>query len=177
VAVPGAVPAPPGAVPPPAPTVPDKYELKLPDKAVLDATAVERSAAFAKAHGLSQEAAQKQLEHTNAELAAFVDAQQAAFASTTKAWVDVVKADPELGGANFDTTIKDSKAAIDRFATPEFKKALSDTGFGNHPELVRVFAKIGKAMANDGLVRSGSDTGAAPRDLANILYGEKTPTQ
>ena len=43
-------------VPPPAtpPAVPEKYDLKLPEKSVLEASAVDEIAAYAKAQGLSQ---------------------------------------------------------------------------------------------------------------------------
>jgi hypothetical protein len=127
----------------------------------------------ATASGLSQEHAQKAVEQVSAEVQTFVQEQQVAFAATTKGWVEVVKADPEMGGDKFAATIKDAAKPIDRFFTPAFKKALSDTGFGNHPELVRGFARIGRAMGDDTMVRPGADGGGpARKSTADVLYGE-----
>lgn len=47
------------------------YALTLPEDAVIEAGAIERTIAFAKAAGLSPEAAQQALEHANGEVAAY----------------------------------------------------------------------------------------------------------
>lgn len=154
-------------------TAPLTYTLTLPKDSVLDASTIERATAHAKALGLSQTAAQKNLEHVHAEVAGYVERSKVTFAETTKGWVDVVKADPELGGDKFGATIRDAAKPIERFFTPAFKKALNDTGFGNHPELVRGFARIGRAMADDTFVRPGADgSGGTKKSTADVLYGQ-----
>lgn len=149
------------------------YTLTLPKDSVLEASVIERATAHAKALGLSQDSAQKNLEHVNAEVAAYVATAKTTFAATTKGWVDAVKADPELGGDHFEATVKAAALPIEKFATPAFKKALSDTGFGNHPELVRTFARIGKAMSDDKIVKPGPDGGTGGRSYEDIFYGKK----
>lgn len=151
--------------------------LKLPEKALISAKALERVTATATALGLSQEHAQKALDETNAVVADYVEEQKASFATTTKGWIDVVKADAEMGGDKFAATIQDAAKPIDRFFTPAFKKALSDTGFGNHPELVRGFARIGRAMSEDKIVRPGPEGGTGGgRSYEDIFYGDKDKT-
>jgi hypothetical protein len=45
---------------------------------------------------------------------------------------------------------------------------LNTTGLGNHPDLVKTFVKIGKAMSEDGMV-DGSNQGQL--SAAKVLYG------
>jgi hypothetical protein len=139
------------------------YTLTLPKDAALPADSVERTTAFAKAEGLSPEAAQKVLELTNTEVANFRDAKTAEFETLSRVtWVKEIEADPELGGKNLPETKVALKAAADRFLTPEDRAQLDASGFGNHPMLVRMFARIGKAIRDDGFVQGGS--GADGRD-------------
>ena len=56
------------------------------------------------------------------------------------------------------------------FATPELKKALNETGFGNHPELVRLFVKIGKSLSEDSFTTKGADEQHAKTDTAKTLF-------
>ena len=79
-------------------------------------------------------------------------------AKQIEAWVGEIKADKEIGGANFDTSVRHAQAAAKKFGSPEFLAALDATGMGSHPELVRVFARIGKAMAEDTFVAPGKES-------------------
>ena len=63
----------------------------------------------------------------------------------------------------------DERVDLDLFGTPELKTYLNDTGLGNHPDLVKAFVKIGKAMSEDGMV-DGSNQGQ--RSAAEVLYGK-----
>lgn len=123
--------------------------------------------------GLSQDHAQKALEFAHTEVATFVKGQETTFHKVTREdWPAAVKADKEIGGEHYDRTISRVNLAIERFATPEFKKVLNDTGYGNHPELVRIFERIGAAMAEDGNIRpSGSVGGQKP--MEDIFYGKQ----
>lgn len=149
--------------------VPDKYELKLPDGALIDPKRVDEIAAFAKAQGLSNEQAQGILERENGAVSSFVQNQNETIKAKTESWVSEVKADKELGGDNFPQTVEAAKRAVDKFATPDFKKHLEETGLGNHPELVRVFARIGKAMSDDSSVFPNAQTGGK-KSIEDIFY-------
>lgn len=165
-AVAGDAAAAPGATPQAAPV---EYALTLPQDSFLEPSAVERVTAFAKAEHLAPVAAQKVLDLAQAENAAFVEKQKADYTAKITGWETAVKADPELGGANFSRTLTRTVAVLDRFGDQELKEALKSTGFGNYPALVRFVDKIGAAMANDGIVNSGhaaSDT----KPIADLLY-------
>ena len=147
--------------------VPEQYTLKLPDGAVLDASAVEEVAAFAKERKLTNEEAQAILERDNAKIASYHEAQRQKLAQQVEQWVVEAKADKEIGGEAFPKNVEMAKRVLDRFAPQEFKDALNETGLGNHPELIRVFARIAKAMSEDQLVVGGpsAQTQKSPEEV------------
>jgi hypothetical protein len=101
----------------------------------------------------------------------FVEGEKAKLAKEQKAWVDESKNDTEIGGDKFAASAEMAKRVVQRFGTDAFKKALNDSGLGNHPELVRVFVRIGRAMTEDQLVLpSGNPT--KQRSAADVLYGD-----
>lgn len=150
--------------------VPEKYDLKPPKDSPLEAGDVERIAAYAKAQGLSQEEASKLLERDHQSLAAYADRQKQKWEETRSGWIDTIKSDKELGGDNMPKVAEVARRVIDRYASQSLRDALNETGFGNHPELVRVFYRIGKEMANDETILSNAPQ-TSKRSAAEILYG------
>ena len=71
----------------------------------------------------------------------------------------------------FNESIELSKRVIDKFGSQELKQQLDATGFGNHPELVRIFSKIGKAMGDDKLVIVNRQD-QPKKTLAEKMYGD-----
>lgn len=83
-----------------------------------------------------------------------------------EAWAQAVEKDPELGGAKLDATKTDAARALDRFGGKALREVLEASGYANHPELVRAFAKIGREFAEDKI-----DQGKpAPADPLRALY-------
>lgn len=150
--------------------VPEKYDLKLPDQTTLDASDLERIAADAKAQGLSQEDAQKMVNRDNQTLAAYAEKQQESMAKARSAWVEAVKTDKEFGGESLPKSLELAKRALEQFGSDEFRSALEETGLGDHPELVRVFYRIGKLMANDSFVVGAGSSTLTHKSIAEVLY-------
>lgn len=122
---------------------------------------LEGFAATAKELGLSQENAQKML-------AAMVPTARQYLVDDLKAksqeWASLSEKDPEIGGANFKANVGVANQALKQFATPEFTALLRGSGLGAHPEVVRVFYRIGKAMQQDhGVTGSASAPAGARR--------------
>jgi hypothetical protein len=149
------------------PVTPEKYEFTAPEGVTLDADAVAEFEPIAKELNLSNDQAQKLVELQTK----FVQKQHAAWETQVQTWVAEVNADKEIGGKALAENVKHAQRAIGQFGTPELKAALDATKMGNHPELVRVFARIGKAMADDTFVPSGSPAGTK-RDAAEIMFGK-----
>lgn len=152
------------------PVVPEKYDLKLPEGATLDAGAVEKTASFSKEQGFTNDQAQALL---NRDVQMEVGRQallQKQVADLSPQWHAEIKNDKELGGQNFERTTARSRMAFKEFATPGLKKFLEDTGMTNNPELVRTFERIGSRMENDKFVRADTAVSTARNTAAERLF-------
>lgn len=148
---------------------PEKYEFKPAEGQELDTAALEQFEPIARELNLSNEQAQKMVDLYGTKILPMVQQQQAeAWQKTTEQWAEDVKADKEIGGDKLTANLSAAQRALDLFGSPELKEYLEGTGLGNHPELVKTFIKIGKAMSEDGMV-DGSNQGQ--RSAAEVLYG------
>lgn len=148
---------------------PEKYEFKAPEGTELNASVIGAYSDVAKELDLSQEAAQKVLD----KVAPVMAAQQADALRVMNAdWLDATKSDKEFGGEQLDGNLAMAKKALEVFGTPELTKLLNDTGLGNHPEVIRVFYRTGKAISEDRFTASGS--GGKPADDVRRLYSNSS---
>lgn len=148
------------------------YEFKLPDGVKLQGEALDELKATAKELGLTQEQAQKVADLGAKQAQAFTTQLMEYQRTQTAEWANATKADKEIGGDKLDENLGVAKKALDTYATPELKKLLNDSGLGNHPEVIRTFFKVGKAISEDGKIVTGS-AGEKSRDatpIANRLY-------
>lgn len=149
---------------------PEKYEFKPTEGQELDSAALEQFEPIARELNLSNEQAQKMVDLYGTKILPMVQQKQAeAWQAQTEQWAADVKADKEIGGDKLTANLSAAQRALDLFGTPELKTYLNDTGLGNHPDLVKAFVKIGKAMSEDGMV-DGSNQGQ--RSAAEVLYGK-----
>lgn len=81
-------------------------------------------------------------------------------AQQRKAWLDAFNADPDIGGGKREETIHLAAKGLDALGFKDghpFRAALNETGFGNHPDMIRAFRQIGQMVSEDGLfVRENS---------------------
>ena len=150
---------------PTEPVVPEAYDLKMPEGVELDQAATTEFTAIAKELKLDQAAAQK-LADIGAKMA---QRQADAHAQLVETWTEQVKTDKEIGGDKLAENLGVARKAIDTFGSPELKALLNSTGLGNHPEVVKLAFKVGKAISEDGFV-SGSPKGNTTNDPAKKLF-------
>ena len=148
---------------------PEKYEFTAGEGVELDADALKDFEPVARDLNLTNEQAQKLVDAYPKILAGVQQRQAEAWQKQTEGWAETVKADKEIGGDKLTANLSAAQRALDQFGTPELKEYLSATGLGNHPDLVKTFVKIGKAMSEDGMV-DGSNQGQ--RSAAEVLYGK-----
>lgn len=154
------------------PAAPATYDLKLPDGSPLDPSRVERIVSLAKERGLSNEAAQELLNGEHEGVSAFMEHQQAMMAKKDEAWIEELKSDPDFGRDKFDENLELAKRALDHFGDAELKQELNKTRLGNYPRLVKMFNRIGRAMASDKLILPSS-SGSEKKSLEDRLYPDK----
>jgi len=148
---------------------PEKYEFKAGEGVELDTEALKDFEPVARDLNLTNEQAQKLVDAYPKILAGVQQRQAEAWQAQTEQWAADVKADKEIGGDKLTANLSAAQRALDLFGTPELKEYLNTTGLGNHPDLVKTFVKIGKAMSEDGMV-DGSNQGQ--RSAAEVLYGK-----
>jgi hypothetical protein len=150
-----------------APEVPEAYDLQMPEGVELDKAAADEFTAIAKELKLDQTAAQK-LADIGAKMA---QRQQEAHVKLVESWVEQVKTDKELGGDKLEENLGTARKALDTFGTPELKDVLNASGLGNHPEVIKAFMKVGKAISEDRFVTGapkGNDTDPARKLFPNM---------
>jgi hypothetical protein len=147
-----------------APVVPEVYELKMPEGMDLDKDAASEFSTLAKELKLDQATAQK-----FADIGAAMATRQAeAHAAQVQSWVDSVKSDKEIGGDKLAENLGIARKAFEQFGNQSARDIITNSGLGNHPDLIKMFIGIGKAMSDDGFVR-----GAAPgtsESVADKMY-------
>jgi hypothetical protein len=97
---------------------------------------------------------------------------QGNFAKQNQEWVDSFRKDPEFGGLNYGLSVGYIQKALGVFSTPEERAALEREGYGNRLELVKAWARVGRAMASDKSF-SGAPSSAEPVPTQTKLYGGK----
>lgn len=148
---------------------PEDYEFTFAEGVEIDPDTLGDLKGLSKELGLTKEQAQQVADLGAKQAQKWVAAQEAAIAETTSAWIEQVKSDKEIGGDKLAENLATAKKALDKFGTPELRALLDESRLGNHPELIRAFHRIGKAIADDALVPGGRSTyGSA--DPARRLY-------
>lgn len=140
--------------------VPEEYEPFAIDGQQFSEEQVAGFATTARKLGLSQENAQEMF-------AAMVPTAREYLVNDlvakSKEWADATAKDPEIGGANFEANKGIAKQAYARYATPELRAILTGSGLGNHPEVIRLFFRIGKTMQQDSGVTGSASAPATVR--------------
>ena len=161
-AAPAAAPAPAQAAQEAAPAgAPEAYEpFKVGDAelAAEDQAAVE---ALARELNLPQSAAQKLAEARAAERSTSQAATQQALADARAGWAAAAQADAEIGGEKFAENLATAKKALSTF-DPQGKLAplLEQSGFGDHPDVIRFLHGVGKALTGDRFVPASGSSSA-----------------
>lgn len=143
----------------------------------LDTDAIAAATPLMRAFGVADDKAQDFINQAAPVIAGMVEragkaaaeAQLQQQAALRTEWANTVKADPELGGANYEKTVAMSAIALDKFFDQETRDMLNVTGLGNNPGVVKGFAKMGAHFA-DGEIVTGDPT---PLTKAHPLYDDK----
>lgn len=153
----------------------EAYDFTAPEGMEVDAVLAEKAQPVLKELGLTQAQANK-LAGLMAEVrAAEGDAIAASYVKAQQDYVKAAKADPEIGQTNWDTSVKQANAALQKFGTPALVAALSEHGIQNHPEMIRFAARIGLHTADD-VADPGTHVDTTNVPPEERWYGKTTAT-
>jgi len=156
---------------------PLKYEdFKLPEGLAKDDKLLTAFIENAAKHHVSQDAAQAVIDAIAPQVSEALSAPYKEWEARQTAWLDEINKDPEIGGAK----LKPVQAQIGKLLVdtalidPGFQQAMIETGAGNHPAVVRTFAKLAAAYT-EGRPSPVGRPAEQPRTLAQKLYPNLPP--
>lgn len=155
----------------PLDTVPEdgNYTLTLPDDMQVDEAMLGALAPAMKEAGITG----KQANTLAAAFAAQQKAQFEQFGQTVAGWAKTAQADPEIGGVNWDASVANAQKVIKQFGSDGLREYLNQTGAGNHPEVIRLMAKVGAVISEDN--PTSTSQGKVARDTVATLYPDDQP--
>lgn len=165
------------AAPDEADIVPEdgKYTLTMPDGIALDEELLGALGPDFRELGLTNGEAQKLADRFIAIQAGRAEVRGKVWGETVSKWADDAKADSEIGGRRWDATVRDSRRFVNNMGTPALREYLEASGGGNHPELIRIFAKAGALIREDDPATGGAGGTGRPVDPAHVLFPNDAP--
>lgn len=153
---------------------PASYTISLPDGMYLSDDMRDAFTATAHKYGLTNEAANALIALHIQQVNANERERVSRMADRSAQYERATRQDPEIGGAKFESAIAAAKTALNRFGTKALIDVLDETGLGNHPEIVRLFARLGKSISEGRYVPTqGQPTPEKPRGAAALYPNMK----
>lgn len=149
-------------------------DLKLPDgldaKHAAVAPALESIRNLAKEAKFSAEQAQKVVDAYGPALkAAVAQAEQLQkIEAERKEWPAQLRADKEIGGANYDASMKLAGQALTQFGGKDLAALMQAHGLGDNPLLVKFCVRVGKALGEDSGAGTNNDAPPIPDAEAKL---------
>lgn len=140
-----------------------------PEGVEIDDAAKERLEAFvetAQGMKLTPDQYQQLIDFDRERSAGATDALIADYQVRVDGWVDAVKKDKVLGGDKLNDTLRTSMLAQAKYGSAELAALFAvpsaenpnGLGIGNHPEIIRLFHKIGRDFDEDTLIEDAKTT-------------------
>lgn len=145
------------------------YTLTAPEGYPISEGALKGLNEVCKSANLNEEQAKAVMAYMQGNYTSFVAQQQEAMQAQAKAWIGEFQADKEFGGDKFNASLADAQRALATFDEGgTVSKMLAETGYGNNPEVLRIFARVGRALGEDKLIGKGG--GAEQKPLEDRMY-------
>lgn len=81
-------------------------------------------------------------------------------------WEAASRADPEFGGEKLGENLAIANRALEAYDPQgEIRAMLTETGYGNHPDIIRFMLAIGRDLSPDRMVGGGHNSGGDARTL------------
>lgn len=152
---------------------PEKYDFTAPEGSALDSGILTEFEGIARELKMPQEEAQTIVAKLAPKISERIAAQQQEAVATASAqWADASKSDKEFGGDKLPESLAAGEKFLQTFATPELRTLLKDSRLGNHPEVIRMIVRAGKALSEDGFV-TGKSKAETSRDNSEMARASR----
>lgn len=102
----------------------------------------------------------------------FIEKTHAKYHEQVDGWIKEGKKDPEFGGKDYEKNMAAVNKAFTTYGSEALGKFLDDYRFGDHPEVIRMFYRIGQTLTEDS--KAGAGIGKKPssdgKTLAERMY-------
>lgn len=149
------------------------FEVTLPEGYEIEPVIMDEFKQVARSLNLTREQAQNLVSLQSKLTEQTAQTQAQIYAQGIQKWAEVARADREIGGVEFDRNVAVARKAIQTFGSRDLIDFVNTSGVGNHPELIRMLVRVGKAMGEDGRVSAGGaspSADAALRSLYPTMY-------
>jgi hypothetical protein len=162
--------------------VPEAYEFSLPEGMTLDQGLLDKATPTFKELGLTNEQASKLVgiyaEHVKAMGEGAGEAAESWYqerrtqeiAQANEAGLSTIKADPEIGGNQFDAVRSRVVEAVGAKGTPELRQTFDKLGLANDPEIVRFINRLIDYTPTDKGERAGGAGGTGDAPIESRMY-------
>ena len=155
--------------------IPDRYELTLTVKGddgkdqpvQIDPVLLSEATPVLKDLGLTNDQANKVAGLVPKVQHRLMQQQSDEFATLRSDWAKQARTDPEIGGAKWQQSVRYAGMAFDAAGVGKndpFRDVLDDSGLGNHPLFIKVFARLGRKLAG----QQGGKASGVPDRLATL---------
>jgi hypothetical protein len=170
------------------------FDLVVPEGYSMDDSATKEFGEFAQEIGVDQEKAQKMLDRHLDSLGKALGRDQDSLKGIHESWASESMNDKEFGGTSLAENIVGARKVMNSFSSPatdgdgkpvlhpegvmkgqqmtKVEVLLNQTGMGNHPEMIRIFHRISKAISEDTFVQGDMKPTENKKTHADIMYGE-----
>lgn len=145
------------------------FEFKMPEGFTLDPEVQGRFVGLLKDAKISPENGQKLLELAVDHVQRFQNEGFATWRKQQEDWKESLRTDKDFGGQKYPETLKAANSILAKFGSPELVNDLTGTGFANNAELVKLLARVRKAIGEDRVVEGGP-AGAKSMSKAEAMY-------
>lgn len=152
------------------PEAPESYEdFALPEGYEANEADLGEFKTLAKDFNLSQEQAQSLIDFEAKRMQDQTSQLVETWKGQVGGWLDDAKADKEIGGREWNGTLRYANAFVNKFGNEGLREVMEHVGLGNHPEVLRAFSKAGRAISDDE-IESGKGPAVAPKSAAELIY-------
>ena len=149
-----------------------EIKIGLPEKTYLEAKDLEDIKALAKEHGLTNKQTQALINKQSDKMESFVNTQVENFKQKIAGYETSIKTDKELGGEKYNQSVSLAQRVVERYGNESLKNEFNQTGFGSHPEVIRMLSRIGRQMGDDQLISPNAKP-STTRSAEEIIYGKQ----
>lgn len=128
-----------------------RYSLTAPEGFEIDNVVMEAASPVFGEIGLTNDQAQKMVPLAIKFQERLLQRQQDEFDAIKSDWAKQLAKDPEIGGEKLKSTQRLAGAALEAAGVGkghEFRKLMDQSGLGNHPVVLKVFARLGRLVAD-----------------------------